>query len=109
MMENKDMISEKIVRVGFYSMGISVLAAGIMVILIQLNVIISESIYVLWPVMLILLGFETIISKLSVDISKKQYRLKPSWGAIIIATILIGCTEIFVILVEADLLSHIHW
>lgn|GEM_PF-6679297 len=92
---NKDYI-----KVGYYSMGLSSILAGVLLVLNQLGYEIAGGIYILWPTMMILLGLETILSKMIISLSKSKSTLKPAWGILFICTILVGCSQIWLMLLD---------
>ena len=96
----------KYFKVGYYSMGISSILAGALLVLNQIGYEIAGGIYILWPSMMILLGLETIISKIASSIGKNKQVLKPAWGILFICAILIGCSQVWLILMD---LECIHW
>ena len=82
-------------------MGISTVLAGVLLVLAQLGYVIIENVFILWPVMLILLGLETIISKFIVSVSKNKQELSPAWGIIVICTMLIVCSQIWMMIIDS--------
>lgn len=88
-------------KVGYYSMGISTVLAGVLLVLSQLGYVVIEDVFILWPVMLILLGLETIVSKLVAAVSKTKQELSPAWGIIVICTMLIACSQIWMMLIDS--------
>lgn len=96
----------KLVKVGYYSMGLSIIFAGVVLLLEQLGYVLAGGIHILWPVMLILLGLETIISKFVVSIGKNNTELRPAWGVIIINVILVGCSHLYLMLLDFSDMIH---
>jgi len=97
----------KSIKVGYFSMGISSVLAGILLIIHQLDYKIIGGIYILWPVMMILLGLETIITKFIASVSKNHSTLKPAWGILIICIALIGFSQIWLMLMDTS--YYINW
>lgn len=82
-------------------MGISTVLAGVLLVLAQLGYAVIEDVFILWPVMLILLGLETIISKFIASIGKNKQELSPAWGIIIICTMLIAGSQVWMMLIDS--------
>lgn len=91
----------RIVRVGYYSMGMSVIFAGVLILLNQLNYVVAEGIIILWPSMLILLGLETILTQLVVSLKKDKNTMRPAWSIIIICVFLVACSQVYLMLLNA--------
>ena len=97
---------EHSLKVGYYSMGLSSIIAGLLLVLNQLNYQIAEGIYILWPIMMILLGLEIIFTNLVSTLSKNKPKLIPAWGVIVICALLVGCSQIWLMLLN---ISYINW
>lgn len=82
-------------------MGISTVLAGVLLVLSQLGYVISEGVYILWPAMLVLLGLETVISKFAVTVGKNERQLSPAWGIIIICTMLVACSQVWMMVIDS--------
>jgi len=103
---NTENIKTGQIKTGYYSMGMSSVLAGVLLILNQIGYVPIEGIYILWPVMMILLGLEVIISKFISSIKKDGRVLKPAWGILFICSILVGCSQIWIMLLNS---THIIW
>jgi len=100
--ENK-LESAKEAKIGYYSMGLSSVLAGVLLVLNQLNYRVYEGIYILWPVMMILLGLEIILTKAIISIKNPDYSLKPSWAIILICCFLVACSQIWMMFMDLQL------
>ncbi|MEX1375855.1 MAG: hypothetical protein AB1Z23_00120 [Eubacteriales bacterium] len=94
------------IKVGYFSMGLSSILAGVLLVLNQMNYEIFKGIYILWPSMMMLLGLEIIFTQLISSLSKDKPFLKPAWGVIIICSLLVGCSQLWLILLN---ISCINW
>lgn len=95
---NKD---KRSIKVGYFSMGLSTILAGVLVVLAQLDIVVVNGIYVLWPAMMILLGVETIITKMVASLSKHKPQLKPAWGILVICTFLVACSQVWIMVMDS--------
>ncbi len=105
-MTNTDNIKTKEIKTGYYSMGLSSVLAGVLLILNQIDYVPIEGIYILWPVMMILLGLEVIVSKFISSVKKDGRVLKPALVILFICSILVGCSQIWIMLLNS---THIIW
>lgn len=88
-------------KIGYYSMGISSILAGVLLVLNQLNYVIADGIYILWPAMMILLGLETIITKTVASLDKAKRTLRPAWGILVICVMLIACSQVWLMILNS--------
>lgn len=95
---NKD---KRYIKVGYFSMGLSTILAGVLVVLAQLDIFLIEGVYILWPTMMILLGLETIITKMVVSLGNNKPQLKPAWGILVICTFLVACSQIWILIMDS--------
>ncbi|MBN2878011.1 MAG: hypothetical protein JXN65_00065 [Clostridia bacterium] len=100
--ENK-LQSAKEVKIGYYSMGLSSVLAGVLLVLNQLNYKVYDGVYILWPVMMILLGLEIILTKAITSIKNPGYILKPSWAIILICCFLVACSQVWMMAMDLRL------
>jgi len=100
--ENK-LQNPKQIKIGYYSMGLSSVLAGVLLVLNQLNYKVYEGVYILWPIMMILLGLEIILTKAITSIKNPDYSLKPSWAIILICCFLVACSQIWMMVMDLKL------
>ena len=105
-MTNTNNIKTKEIKVGYYSMGLSSILAGVLLVLNQIGHVPFEGLYVLWPAMMILLGLEVIAGKIIASVKRDGSELKPAWGILFICSILVGCSQIWIMLLNS---THIIW
>ena len=94
------------IKVGYFSMGLSSILAGILLVLNQLGYETAGGIYILWPVMMIMLGLEIIISKFVAQTSKSYAQLRPAWGVLFICILLVACSQVWIMLMNS---AYINW
>lgn len=81
------------VKVGLFTFGISMILIGTIYILnLYTNIPIIKNFYLLWPLYLIMLGLEFIITRLIYDRRKKYVHLSPSVSSIILVVLILSAT-----------------
>lgn len=83
-------------KVGFITLGITLIFAGCVMILSRYsNSAIFKDIFLLWPLFLIILGLEFIITKLYNDAKKREVQLSPSGISIFLIILILFTSFLF--------------
>lgn len=80
-------------KVGLFTFGITLILIGtVYIVNLYTNIPIIKDLYLLWPIFLIMLGLEFIITKLIYDRKKEYVRLSPSVLSIFLVVLILGVT-----------------
>lgn len=84
-------------KVGLFTLGITLILSGIAIILTRYTDLnLFKDIFLLWPIFLILLGLEFIISKLWYDFKNQDVQLSPSMVSILLALVILFISSAWV-------------
>lgn len=106
---NETVVRQQTRKIGILSMGITLIAVGVLMLCAQLGWLDLSGYRWLLPAYLIILGAETLITRLFLDRQEPQVRLVPSVGSVAIILGVLFFVRLWGLLIETGFDRWMYW